>query len=417
MEKKLEVKNLYKIFGRNVDGAFKMLEKKAEKDHILKKTHCTVAINNASFDVYGGETFVVMGLSGSGKSTIIRCFNRLIEPTRGEILVDGDDVLKMAGEQLKETRRRKMSMVFQHFGLLPQRTVLQNIEFGLEIGGMKKQERIEKSMGALELVGLEGYEHSFPSELSGGMQQRVGLARALANDPEILLMDEAFSALDPLIRTQMQDELVELQAKMHKTVVFITHDLDEALKLGDRILILGQGGRVMQIGTPEEILTEPANEYVSTFVRNVDRTRVITASVIMRHAHTVSLPKDGPKTAIHRMEKIGTSILFVTDSERRLLGTVHIDNVVKLRNEKKNSLEDALEKDIFTATEDMAVADLTTTAMTTGDPIAVIDENYVIKGMVDRATIIAEVNAATNDETATPIPLTERLENDNGVSQ
>jgi glycine betaine/proline transport system ATP-binding protein len=240
----IEVRNLYKIFGPSPKRTIPMIEKGMSKAEILKKTGCTVAINGATFSIEKKETFVVMGLSGSGKSTFIRCLNRLIEPTHGEIIVDGENIVKVDAEMLRQFRRYKMSMVFQHFGLLPQRNVVNNVEFGLEISGMDKEQRREKAMRAIKLVGLDGYEQSLTSELSGGMQQRVGLARALANDPEILLMDEAFSALDPLIRTQMQDELLELQARLHKTIVFITHDLDEALKLGDRIAILGPDGRV-----------------------------------------------------------------------------------------------------------------------------------------------------------------------------
>src|SRR6056297_1818160 len=223
----IEAKNLYKVFGPDPDQAFPLIEKGLSKEEILDKTGCVVAINDANFQVHRGEMFVVMGLSGSGKSTVIRCLNRLIDPTRGQVLVGGDDIMQLSGDQLRAVRRNKMSMVFQHFGLLPQRTVLKNVEFGLEISNIDPAERRKKAQDALELVGLAGYESSLPSELSGGMQQRVGLARALANDPEVLLMDEAFSALDPLIRTQMQGALVELQAKMHKTIVFITHDLDE----------------------------------------------------------------------------------------------------------------------------------------------------------------------------------------------
>src|SRR6056297_1410331 len=289
---KIKVENLYKIFGPTPKKAFPLIEMGKDRTEILEKTGNVVAVRGVSFEIKKKETFVIMGLSGSGKSTLIRCLNRLIDSTTGSIFVDGKDVTKLDKEQLRETRRYTMSMVFQHFGLLPHRSVIGNVEFGLEISGMEKEERHEKAMSAIELVGLKGYEKSLPEELSGGMQQRVGLARALANDPEVLLMDEAFSALDPLIRNQMQDELLALQEKMHKTVVFITHDLDEALKIGDRIVIMGPGGGIRQIGTPEEILTEPADDYVAAFVENVDRTKVITASSIMKKADPVVTPKD-----------------------------------------------------------------------------------------------------------------------------
>ncbi len=321
------------------------------------------------------ETFVIMGLSGSGKSTIIRCLNRLIEPTRGQVLIYGDDIMKMNKEKLRQIRRTKMSMVFQNFGLFPHRTVLKNVEYGLEISGVDKDKRKASAEKALDQVGLKGYENSMPDELSGGMKQRVGLARALANDAEILLMDEAFSALDPLIRTQMQDELIELQTKVHKTIIFITHDLDEALKLGDRIVILGQGGQVKQIGTPEEILTDPADEYVRTFVQNVDRSKIITASTIMRKPVTVNLLKEGPASAIRKMEQIKSSTLYVVDGEKHLKGIIRIDDVVKLQKEKSRDLESILITEIPTTAPDTSVSDLLTYALEAKLPLAVLDED------------------------------------------
>ena len=344
----ISIRNLSKVFGPNPKRALPLIEQGLSKSEILAKTGCTVAINGASFDIEKRETFVVMGLSGSGKSTMIRCLNRLIEPTAGEILFDGADITKLDREALRNLRRYKMSMVFQHFGLLPQRSVLDNVEFGLEISGMDKATRTEKAMNAIELVGLKGFEQSRPSELSGGMQQRVGLARALANDPEVLLMDEAFSALDPLIRTQMQDELIDLQARMHRTIVFITHDLDEALKLGDRIAILGPEGRVQQIGTPEEILCEPADDYVRAFVQNVDRTRVLTAATIMHKHPTVTHPKDGPGTATRLMEKKRTDLVYVTDTDRKLMGIVTIDDAARLARKHQRDLTPVISDRVYT---------------------------------------------------------------------
>ncbi len=387
----IEVSNLYKIFGAHKDDAFNLLEQGATKEEILEKTGCTVAIDNASFQVEQGETFVIMGLSGSGKSTIIRCLNRLIEPTKGTITIDGEEILHMSKEKLREVRRNKMSMVFQNFGLLPHRTVLGNVEFGLEIIGVDLQQRREKAQKAIEKVGLKGYEQSMPGELSGGMQQRVGLARAIANDPEILLMDEAFSALDPLIRTQMQDELLDLQAELHKTIVFITHDLDEALKIGDRIVILGQGGKVVQIGTAEEILSEPADEYVRSFVQNVDRSKVITAGSIMRKANTLTIPKDGPGVAARRMDQLGISTMMVVDHDRVLKGIVHIDDVVKLVNRKEKDLAPIIKQDLFITKPHVAIGDLLTSALKAKYPIAVLDTDWVLHGAIDRASIIAEV--------------------------
>ena len=388
----IEVNDLYKIFGPNPKRAIPMIKKGMGKGEILKKTGCTIAINGATFAIEKRETFVVMGLSGSGKSTFIRCLNRLIEPTQGEILVDGDDVMKMDAEKLREVRRYKMSMVFQNFGLLPQRNVVNNVEFGLEISGMDKEERRKKALDAIKLVGLEGFEQSLTSELSGGMQQRVGLARALANDPEILLMDEAFSALDPLIRTQMQDELLELQAKMHKTIVFITHDLDEALKLGDRIAILGPDGRVRQIGTPEEILSQPADDYVRKFVQNVDRTRVITAATVGGHAASITYPREDLQAAMRAMERAGTSSVFVTDSDRRLKGIVTIDDAVDLQKKGQKDLGPVIIDDVYTTSPSTPISDLLTTAIKTRYPIALIDDDGRFHGAVSRAAIITEVS-------------------------
>jgi glycine betaine/proline transport system ATP-binding protein len=409
----IEVNDLYKIFGPSPKRTIPMIKKGLSKSEILKQTKCTVAINGATFAIEKRETFVVMGLSGSGKSTFIRCLNRLIEPTQGEILIDGDDVMKMDAEKLRETRRYKMSMVFQNFGLLPHRNVANNVEFGLEISGMAKDERRKKALDAINLVGLEGYEQSLTSELSGGMQQRVGLARALANDPEILLMDEAFSALDPLIRTQMQDELLELQAKMHKTIVFITHDLDEALKLGDRIAILGPDGRVRQIGTPEDILSNPADDYVREFVQNVDRTKVITADTVGGHAATITYPREDINAAIRVMEKHGSSTVFVTDSDRRLKGVVTIDAASELRKKGEKDLGPAIIEDVYTTSPETSVSELLTTAIKTSYPIAMIDEAGRFHGAVSRAAIIAEMNKGyEGNEFEAPMTLSELANGD-----
>jgi glycine betaine/proline transport system ATP-binding protein len=396
----ITINNLDKMFGANTKKALSMLDAGKTKDEILRETGCTIAINGASFSIEKKEIFVVMGLSGSGKSTMIRCLNRLIDPTRGEVLIDGKDIMKMDQEELRAVRRDKMSMVFQHFGLLPHRNVISNIEYGLEISGMEKVERRKKAQKAIDIVGLSGYEQSMPSELSGGMQQRVGLARALANDPEILLMDEAFSALDPLIRTQMQDELLKIQAKMHKTIVFITHDLDEALTIGDRIVILGPDGRVRQIGTPEEILSSPADDYVKAFVQNVDRTKVITASSIMRRYPSITIPREGSGSAMRMMEKYGVSSILVTDHDRVLKGALDIESAAKLAKKKEKDVSSAIRDDIYTTTPDTAVSDLLGTALATKYPIAVIDDEGKLLGAVDRAAIIAELSEFIEDDDA-----------------
>ena len=277
---KIEINNVYKIFGPKPDSVLKMVQEGATKEDVLEKTGHTVGLDNVSLKIEEGETFVCMGLSGSGKSTLIRHLNRLIDPTSGEILVEGKDVTTLNKEQLIEFRRQKMSMVFQRFGLFPHKTVLQNVGYGLEMQGMEIEKRNSVAMEKIESVGLTGFENQYPAQLSGGMQQRVGLARALATNTDIMLMDEAFSALDPLIRSDMQKQLIELQAELKKTIVFITHDLDESLRLGDHIGILNHG-RVVQIGTPIEIIMKPADDYVAAFVKDVNRAKVIKAKIIM----------------------------------------------------------------------------------------------------------------------------------------
>lgn len=317
---KIKINNVSKIFGKMLKKHLKCLKKGKQKREILKETGATVGVNRANFDVYDGEIFVIMGLSGSGKSTLVRMLNRLIEPTSGEIYIDGDMITNMSKDQLREVRRKKISMVFQNFALFPHRTILENTEYGLELQGVDKEERRSKALESLKLVGLEGFEEQYPNQLSGGMQQRVGLARALANDPDILLMDEAFSALDPLIRKDMQDELLELHTSVGKTIIFITHDLDEALRIGDRIVLM-KDGNIVQIGTPEEILMNPSNEYVERFVEDVDLSKVLTAGHIMKRAETVQIDK-GARVALTLMKNLGISSIYAVDKKKHLLGVI-----------------------------------------------------------------------------------------------
>ena len=277
---KIEIKNIYKIFGTDPLSVLPMVQKGASKEQVLEETGHTVGLDNVSISIEEGETFVCMGLSGSGKSTLIRHINRLIDPTHGEVIVNGTNVLDFNENQLIDFRKNEMSMVFQRFGLFPHKTVIQNVAYGLEIQGKKLEERNEIAMQQIKAVGLLGFENQYPSQLSGGMQQRVGLARALATNPGILLMDEAFSALDPLIRSDMQQQLIELQSELKKTIVFITHDLDESLRLGDHIGILN-GGRLVQVGTPEQIIMNPADDYVEAFVKDVNRAKVLRAKTVM----------------------------------------------------------------------------------------------------------------------------------------
>ena len=385
---KIVVEGLYKVFGPTPEVALGMLKEGKTKDEIMEATRHGVGVNNASFSVNEGEIVVIMGLSGSGKSTLVRCLNRLITPTAGRVLVDGQDITELSAEELREMRQSKMGMVFQNFALFPHRTVAENAAYGLEIKGVDKEIRREKAFEALDLVGLKGWEDVYPSQLSGGMQQRVGLARALALDPDILLMDEAFSALDPLIRRDMQDELINLQEKMHKTIVFISHDLDEALKLGDRIVLM-KDGRIVQVGTPEEILTEPANNYVERFVEEVDISRVLTADSIMQKVLAVAhLGTDGPRAALRKMKNYGISSLFVLDRNHTLVGVVSADQAAQLIDAGESDLSPIICTDLTTVLPDTPAQDLFTIMHNLAYPLAVVDTSNKLKGVIVRGTLI-----------------------------
>ncbi|MGN7410680.1 quaternary amine ABC transporter ATP-binding protein [Sporosarcina sp. SAFN-010] len=385
LKKKIEVKNASKIFGKSSKRAAQLLKEGKTKKEILKETGATVGVNNATFEVLDGEIFVIMGLSGSGKSTLVRLLNRLIDPTAGQILLDGEDIVKMNKEQLRNVRRKKIGMVFQNFALFPHKTILENTEYGLEIQGVAKEERKNKAIESLHLVGLSGYESQYPGQLSGGMQQRVGLARALANDPDILLMDEAFSALDPLIRKDMQDELLQLHEDMGKTIIFITHDLDEALRIGDRIALM-KDGEIVQIGTPEEILMNPSNDYVERFVEDVDLSKVLTANHIMKHADTVQIDR-GPRVALRLMESLRISSIYVVDKGGRLMGALTAQDAV-VAAEKNRKIEDVLIKDVITTTGESVLTDLFDIVSTATIPVAVVDEKNRLKGIIIRGAMI-----------------------------
>lgn len=390
---KIYVEGLYKIFGPNPKKALQMLSEGKTKDEIMASIRHGVGVNNATFEVHEGEIVVVMGLSGSGKSTLVRCLNRLITPSSGKILIDGRDVLTMDEDELRQLRQRKMGMVFQNFALFPHRTVLENAALGLEIQGMERQERLKLADEALSLVGLDGWGESYPRQLSGGMQQRVGLARALALSPDILLMDEAFSALDPLIRRDMQDELINLQERMRKTIVFISHDLDEALKLGDRIILM-KDGAIVQIGTPEEILTHPADEYVARFVEDVDITKVMTAESVMKHSEAVAyLRTDGPRAALRKMRKHNIANLFVVDHTHQLVGIVSADSAAVLAQRGEGSLTEAICTDIKTVSPGTPAQDLFGIMADLPYPLAVVDEGNKFKGVIVRGTLVAALAA------------------------
>jgi len=390
---KIQVEELSVIFGKRYREAKELQKQGKSKVEILNQTGCTVGVSKANLEIQEGEVFVVMGLSGSGKSTLLRCFNRLIEPTGGTVVVDGNDITKISEYELREFRRRKMTMVFQHFGLLPHRSVSSNVAFGLEIQGVDEDTRIKKAYEVIKTVGLEGYEEKMTGQLSGGMQQRVGLARALATDPEILLMDEAFSALDPLIRTQMQEELLQLQEKVHKTILFITHDLDEALKLGDRIAIM-KDGFIVQTGTPEEILTNPADDYVRAFVENVDRGGIITAgSVMFKNPSAVRIKQDGPRAALRKMSNAGVTSMPVVGDNGKFLGFVKDNDMKEMEDKGLRDIEQYMytREEVTAVTSETPVAELLPLFLDTNLNLAVVDENRKLIGVVVHSSVIAEM--------------------------
>jgi glycine betaine/proline transport system ATP-binding protein len=395
---KIEIKNLYKIFGDRPERALTLLKEGEDKESISEKTGLTVGVQDASFSVQSGEIFVVMGLSGSGKSTLVRMLNRLIEPTSGEIIVDGKNVTQMNSDQLVNFRRNNMSMVFQSFALMPHLTVLDNVSFGLDLAGIDPEKKKERSLAAIEQVGLSGWEDSYPAQLSGGMQQRVGLARGLAVDPDILLMDEAFSALDPLIRTEMQDELLKLQARHKRTIVFISHDLDEALRIGDRIAIM-EGGSVVQVGTPEEILQQPANDYVRAFFRGVDPTGVISAGDIARETQTTIVwhtNEGSPRAALERLSSQDREFGYVIDSEKRLHGIISTDSLKELIEgpEDSKNIKNAFLSDPFIAKMTDSMQDILPAVASNPWPIPVVNEDDVYVGVVSKHRFLMTLNKA-----------------------
>jgi glycine betaine/proline transport system ATP-binding protein len=384
MSDKIVVEDVYKIFGPNPEVAREMIGQGLGKDEIFEKTGNTIGVQQASFSIREGEIFVIMGLSGSGKSTMVRMLNRLIDPTYGSVQVLGDDITKMSQEELIEVRRSKMSMVFQSFALMPHQTVLENAAFGLEVAGKDREERERRALAALEQVGLKANANSYPSELSGGMKQRVGLARALTVDPEILLMDEAFSALDPLIRTQMQDELIELQKQERRTVVFISHDLDEAMRIGDRIAIMEQG-RVVQIGTPDEIVTNPADEYVRSFFHGVDVTKVFNGGDLARRdcCTVIDDPGCSPEQARERLQKDGHASAVLIDGNGRFRGVVTPRSL-----EGAGDIDGACLPDVATAKEGMPLNEVLTRVAHAEVPIPVINDEGEYLGSVSQQYLL-----------------------------
>ena len=383
----IEIQSLSKVFGDKPESVIPLVEEGKTKQEILEKTSHTVGLKDINLNVKRGEIFVIMGLSGSGKSTLIRHFNRIIEPTTGKILIDGDDVLNLNKTSLQEFRRKKISMVFQHFGLLPHETIINNVAFGLKVQGVEKSERLDKAKTWLADVGLAGYENQYPSQLSGGQQQRVGLARALCTDAEILLMDEAFSALDPLIRSEMQDQLIELQEKLHKTIVFITHDLDEALRLGDRIAIL-RDGELVQVGEPKEILLEPADDYVEAFVRDVNRARALTVENVMKPpVNRITAATIGE--ALQYMSNSPKDYAYVVNDEG-YQGTVHQDDLeeaIEADANKADLLSDELYMDMNEIAPSDLLEEVIPDTLDNECPLPVVDDKGELKGVLSRARL------------------------------
>ena len=391
-DSQIEVKNLWKVFGSSPERALDPdLASKSRAD-IQEELGLLIALRDVSFEVRRGEIFVVMGLSGSGKSTLVRCIIRLIEATKGHVRFDGEDILDYSPDQLMQFRRSKVAMVFQHYALLPHRRVLDNVAYGLEIRGMDREARYEAAVEAIETVGLKGWEDYYPSEMSGGMQQRVGLARALAVDPDVLLMDEPFSGLDPLIRREMQDELVSLQADLHKTIVFITHDLNEALKLGDRIAIM-RDGEIIQEGSPEEIVTLPTDDYVAEFVRDVSRAKVIQAKAIMREPDAVVYEWQGPRAALHTMDNLSQDALFLVERDSTLRGILTEEQARALASQGMKSLVDADVARAQTASPEAPIEEIIPMAARSRHPIAVVSDDGKLLGEIRRGTLLTGISS------------------------
>ncbi|KXY33134.1 quaternary amine ABC transporter ATP-binding protein [Bacillus mycoides] len=394
-ETKLRVENVTKVFGKNPSKGIALLEEGKSKAAILKETGMNIGVNQAKFDVYAGEIFVIMGLSGSGKSTLVRMLNQLIKPTSGHIYIDGEDIATMGKESLRKVRRNKMSMVFQKFALFPHRTVLQNVAYGLEIQKVSKEERETKALESLKLVGLENNKDSYPEQLSGGMQQRVGIARALTNNPDVLLMDESFSALDPIIRKEMQNELLELQDKMKKTIIFITHDLDEALRIGDRIALM-KDGEIVQIGTPEEIMVSPANEFVEQFVADVNLGKVLTSESIMKRPETLLIDR-GPRVALQIMKNASVSSVYVVNKKHEFLGVLTADDASKAIK-RQVPIADLLVTDIPPVYLDTLLEEMYIKMVKTKLPLPVIDDKHRLRGIIKRESIIQALAGNVEEE-------------------
>lgn len=386
---KISCRGLWKIFGKNAKQLVDLSPEK--RSQIVNSKDYTIAVDNVNCDIKTGEIFVVIGLSGSGKSTLLRCMNYLQKPSGGEVIVDGQKLSTLRNKELRALRQKKMGMVFQNFGLLPQRTVIDNVSFGLEIQNISKVERYKKATEMLELVGLKGWHNHFPQELSGGMQQRVGLARALAVDPEVLLMDEAFSALDPLIRKQMQQEFLKIVEQLNKTIIFITHDLDEALTLADRVAVMNNG-KFVQVGTPEEIVLFPADNYVKEFVGSISKRRVISAQRIMNKTDRwTASEKETPDTILNKMQENHIDKVFVTNSDNKLIGVIKKDMLLQYDSQKLQQLQISPDTDYTVVKQDTLLEDILGKVNQTGTPIAVLDDHECLLGVISQTRLLNEL--------------------------
>ncbi len=385
----IRTEHVSKLYGVNRGEAAKMMEAGATKDEVYRRTGVTAALWDVNLEIPRGKIFVIIGLSGSGKSTLVRCFNRLNKPTAGKVLFEGQNLAEMNSRELLEFRRSKISMVFQSFGLMSHRDVLGNVAYGLEVRGMPRQQREEKAREVISMVGLEGWEHQSCGQLSGGMRQRVGIARALANDPEVLLMDEPFSALDPLVRRDMQFELLQIQRKLQKTVIFITHDMDEAFKLGDMVAIM-RDGRVIQVDTPEGMSANPADDYVRDFTGSADKSKVFTVRNIMITPSSLVRLTDGPEHAIQEMRKNALSTVYVVDDRLCLVGILTIRDAIRAYQQKL-TIAQVTNRDVQTTTPDVMVADIMPLAAEAVYPIAVVDGDGQLKGIVTKASVLSSL--------------------------
>lgn len=385
----MQLEDVSMVFGPEKKRALQLRNEGMSISDIYEKTKATVALKDANLEIYPGEILVVIGLSGSGKSTLVRCLNGLNKPTTGKVKYEGKDIGSFDKEEMIDFRRNEISMVFQQFGLMSHRNVIKNVEFGLEVKGVSKEEREKKALEIINMVGLKGQENESISNLSGGMKQRVGIARALANDPEVLLMDEPFSALDPLVKEDMQLELLSIQEQLQKTIVFITHDIDEAFKLGDRIAIM-KDGEIIQIDTPEEMSANPKNEYVKQFIDSADMTQVITVGDVMIKPNSVVNISSHPNRAIQAMRRNNTSSAYVIDNKGKLLGLVSIYDAIKGVRDSL-TLEEILIKDLYTTTPDTLLTDMIETAAESPYPLAVIDEEDKFRGIVSKVHVLSSM--------------------------